>query len=66
VPNGSEHAIIESLHVHSENALEVRFHRVFQRSDVRNTCVVHKNVNGPSAGEFIESRSHFFLVRYIA
>src|SRR6266702_4914613 len=66
VPNGSEHAIIESLHVHSENALEVRIRRVFQRTDVRNTCVVHKNVNGPCAGEFIESRSHFFLVRYVA
>jgi hypothetical protein len=33
---------------------------------VRNTCVVHENVNRPGAAEFIEPGSHFFLVRYIA
>ena len=41
--NRGLHAVVESLHIHPENAVEVFFRRALDRADVRDSRVVHQN-----------------------
>jgi hypothetical protein len=60
------HAVVDTLHVDTEDALEVLVASALQRANVRNSCVVDKDVNWTAAADLAENILHLFLIGHVA
>src|SRR5579859_695029 len=52
--DAGEHAVVNALHVHAEDAVEVFFGGIFQLPDMGNAGAVHQDFNGPFLPDLIE------------
>jgi len=66
VRDSGKHAVIDALHIHLKNPIEVAFRGCFEFADVRDTSVVHQGVDAAALRELLKYGAHFLLVGYIA
>lgn len=65
VVNGGEHAVIDTLHVHLKNTIEVALAGRFEFANVRDAGIVHQGVDAAALGEFAKYGVHLLVVRDI-
>src|SRR5579862_1300924 len=64
--HGSEHAVIEALHIHFEDAVEISLCRCFEFADMGDPGIVHQGVDSATPGERLKRGSYLFLICNIA
>lgn len=64
--NRGVHAVVDTLHVDTEDAFEVLIASALQRANVRNSCIVDKDVNRTAAADLAENILHLLLIGDVA
>jgi hypothetical protein len=54
-----EHAVVEALHVHAKHPIKIRLCGALKLSNVRNSCIVHENVDPAFAKDASEDQEMF-------
>jgi len=66
VHDRSMHAVVHALNIHTENLVKVLFRGALQVADMRDSGVVHQDVDGPFLGDLVEYRFHVVLAGHVA
>src|SRR5512140_853731 len=61
--NAGKDAVVVALHVYAKDAVEFGFGGIFNGADLRNTRVVHKNIEGSAFAYSLESGNRLHLIR---
>jgi hypothetical protein len=64
--NRGVHAVVDTLHVDTEDALEVLIASALQRANVRDSCIVDKDVNRTAAADLAENILYLLLIGDVA
>src|ERR1700722_390165 len=66
VSNHGVHAVVKTFHVHASHTVKVFLGRALHGANMRDACIVYKDMNALAAKQFLKSGLHFRLVRHVA